>query len=215
MVATQVKAASEGAPEQFMSTLHSVHSEANRLYVGREHLMSWMTEQVIFACYPRPNGQHMRPYPELLMDKIRKKELNILAKGHTHTKEYLEWYLRFKEKQATEQQVRPSYHYYSALRRFYPDEHLRSISAEQYENAVLASEGRERGQGVFLYYLPRVVDVTSRSKQETVSFEELRNRAEGELRTYQERLVALDQEIITEVRLLKVSQRRGEKCPLS
>jgi len=212
VVATQVRAAREGAPQAYMSELHEIHSVANRLYIGRQHLMNWMTEQVVFACYPRPNVSRMRPYPDFLLDNIRKNELNIMEKGHGHTKEYLEWYLRLKEKKATERQVRPPYQYYYALRHYFPEEQLRSVTKDQYDNVVVAAEGRETGQGVFLYYLPRVVPVTRMQGKETVSFEELRRRAEAELKAYQKRLEELDQEIITEVGLLKESQRTGEKC---
>ncbi len=212
VVATQVKAAREGAPEKYMSELHEIHSVANRLYIGRQHLMNWMTEQVIFACYPRPNAQRMRAYPDFLIDNIRKSQFNIIEKGHGHTKEYLEWYLRLREKKTTERQVRPPYQYYYALRHYFPEEQLRSITKGQYDNVVIAAEGGETGQGVFLYYLPRVVPVTRTQGKETVSFEELRRKAEAELKAYQKRLEELDQEIITEVALLKESQRAGEKC---
>lgn len=212
VVATQVKAAHHGAPEVYMNTLHQVHSEANNLYFGRHVLMSWMTEQVLFACYPRSHVQRVRPYPELLIESIRRKELNIGEKGHGHTKEYLEWYLRFKEKKGNERQIRPPYQYYYALRRYFPDEQLRSVTQDRYDNVVTAAGGGEKGQGVFLYYLPRLFPEMQGAYKGSISFEELRRRTQAELGAYQTRLEELDQEIITEVALLKESQRAGEKC---
>ena len=213
LVAAQVKAAQEGAPQQFIETIHRVHMEANSLYIHRPELMAWMTEQVIFACYPQQGGsQRFRHYPELVLDRAKRGEVDLNEKGRGHTKEYLEMYLKTKEGKAVPRQVRPPFQYYSAVKKNHPPEQLRAIAGDRYDNVVSAADQEEEGQGVFLFYLPQSVKVGTSRPPNGLSFGEVSRRCTVELEAYRNKMTEVDQEIITEVTLLKESERAGEKC---
>ena len=119
IMAAEIMAAKYGAPKEFVQEIQNLTQAVISQYHGRFMMHEWMGDQVIKACYEKMPPVTYHEYIVKSLSKIAPGSHNylidVLDRGHSHTKDWLEKVATFGGSKDNEYKITPHQLYFKRI----------------------------------------------------------------------------------------------------
>lgn len=177
VLVAQIMAAKVGAPKDFITQVYNITQNLINVYHKRDMMHTWMTDQVIKACYER-----VQPltYSDFMQNKLQYSGghilLDLMSGGHAHTKEYLERCARFSKSELNEVEVKPCTTYFRHIvereaRKQLEEDHTN----KEYNSLLKHSKAMKLGSAITLKQLTKTIPSLLITNEAGSNMRKLRN----------------------------------------